>query len=127
LRSACKLPLSHCSSDCTKIVHAFALPGDPDTTKYKGITINVDWDPQTTCQTARSLIKNSFPKEHSDELYHQACTVSKVTAPLPGKYVIYDPYAVSWPNGIAARVLITSEGLKVIGVSSDGIPNSWYE
>jgi hypothetical protein len=102
-------------------------PNNPDTANYSGISINDKWDPQATCQTARAVIKNNFPKTTSDELYHQPCTVIKVKTPLLGKYVIYEPYAVSWPNGVAVRVFITGEGLKAMGVSDNGIPNSWNQ
>lgn len=71
------------------------------------------------------VIDDKFSETKSDQLYNTKCTVTKLTAPLPGKFSIYDPYAVSWPNGVAARVFITNKGLKVSGVSEKGIPFSW--
>jgi hypothetical protein len=95
---------------------------------YKGISINSEWDNRNVCQTARSVIKKNFNKSKSDALYSSVCTVSKVSAPLLGKFVYYEPYAVSWPNGVAARVFVTStNGLKVMGISEGGIPPSWND
>ncbi|WP_369856246.1 hypothetical protein [Candidatus Thalassolituus haligoni] len=71
------------------------------------------------------VIKDNFSKTKSDQLYNTKCTVTKLTAPLPGKFSIYEPYAVSWSNGVAARVFTTSKDLKVSGISEKGIPFSW--
>jgi len=96
-----------------------------DSSRYSGSSIDKEWDNQAICQTARMVIKDNFSKTKSDQLYNTKCTVTKLTAPLPGKFSIYDPYAVSWPNGVAARVFTTTKGLKVSGVSEKGIPFSW--
>lgn len=92
---------------------------------YSGQSINSEWDVQSVCSTARMMIKSNYVKSKADSLYSLKCTVSKVNAPLPGIFAVYDPYAVTWPNGVAARVFITSKGLKVIGTSENGIPASW--
>ncbi len=96
-----------------------------DSNKYSGSSINKEWDNRAICSTARMVIKGNFSKTKSDQLYNTKCTVTKLTAPLPGKFSIYEPYAVSWPNGVAARVFTASKGLKVSGVSETGIPFSW--
>lgn len=96
-----------------------------DSNQYKGESVDSEWDNRAICQTARMVIKSNFSKPKSDELYNSTCTVTKLTAPLPGKFAIYDPYAVSWSNGVAARVFITDKGLKVSGISEQGILFSW--
>jgi len=96
-----------------------------DPNSYDGLSINEEWDNRAVCQTARMVIEYRFSKEKSNQLYNTKCTVTKVTGPLPGQFSIYDPYAVSWPNGVAARVFITSKGLKVSGVSERGVLVSW--
>ncbi|MFK5891969.1 MAG: hypothetical protein QM504_01970 [Pseudomonadota bacterium] len=96
-----------------------------NSSNYSGQSIDSEWDNRAICQTARMVIKDNFSKTKSNLLYNSKCTVTKITAPLPGKFVIYEPYAVSWPNGVAARVFITAKGLKVSGISEKGIPFSW--
>ncbi|NQY90008.1 MAG: hypothetical protein HRT51_20140 [Colwellia sp.] len=71
------------------------------------------------------VIKKNFRKSKSDTLYSSTCTVSKVSGLLLGKFSHYSPYAASWPNGVSARVFITNKGLKVMGISENGIPESW--
>lgn len=86
-----------------------------------------DRDELTTCQTARLLIKNGglLNQSEVDSLYKLPCTLTKVYQPLLGKYSMHEPYAVSWPNGIAARVFVTGHGLKMMGLSKEGISTSW--
>lgn len=95
---------------------------------YKGVSINSKWGAQSTCQTARYMIKRdnySLTENQLRSLYNLPCTVSKLTQPLIGKYSRYQAYAVSWPNGVAARVFVTPEGLRMMGRSNDGIPSDW--
>jgi hypothetical protein len=97
-----------------------------DALLFKGESIDREWDTRSICQTARAVIKDSLPKQKVKPLYSLACTVTKLTSPLPAVFDHYDPYAVTWPNGIAARVFITSSGgLKVSGISKKGIPFDW--
>jgi len=97
-----------------------------DALLFKGESIDREWDTRSICQTARAVIKDSLPKQKVKPLYSLVCTVTKLTAPLPAVFDHYDPYAVTWSNGIAARVFITSSGgLKVSGISKNGIPFDW--
>ncbi|MBA6341531.1 hypothetical protein H4J59_11090 [Colwellia sp. MB02u-10] len=109
------------------VVYLYALGSNntSDSNNYSGQSIDTEWDNRSICQTAIMVIKDNFFKTKSDQLYNSKCTVSKLTAPLPGKFSIYEPYAVSWPNDVAARVFITTNGLKVSGISEKGIPFSW--
>ncbi|MFT4900353.1 MAG: hypothetical protein ACI9U0_002157 [Flavobacteriales bacterium] len=92
-----------------------------------GTGISGEWDELTTCQTARLLIKNGglLNQSEMDSLYKLPCTLTKVYQPLLGKYSAHEPYAVSWPNGIAARVFVTERGLRMMGLSKEGISTSW--
>ena len=96
-------------------------------TRSYGTGITSEWDELTTCQTARLLIKNSglLNQSEVDSLYKLPCTLTKVYQPLLGKYSTHEPYAVIWPNGIAARVFITDNNLKIMGLSKEGISTSW--
>ena len=107
------------------ILLLFFIGSGTDSKNYTGLSINAEWDAQTTCSTARMMLKKKFSKAKSKELYDLPCKVSKVSAPLLGRFSIYDPYAVSWPNGVAARVFVTGEGLRIMGVSENGIPSEW--
>ena len=92
--------------------------------RFYGTTITDEWDELTTCQTARLLIKNGGLLNQA-EVDTLPCTLTKVYQPLLGKYAMHEPYAVSWSNGIAARVFVTEHGLKVMGLSKEGISTSW--
>ncbi len=98
-----------------------------DSNLYDGVSISSKWDVRTTCQTARLLYKRVQGEAAAKPLYSSKCTISKLTAPIPGIYSYKTPYAASWPNGAAIRVFVDTDGLCAIGVSDNGIPFSWNE
>jgi len=71
------------------------------------------------------MIKDRLSETEKKYVYSQKCTVIKLTAPLPGNYSQYKPYAATWENGVALRTFETSKGLKIMGISKNGIPFSW--
>lgn len=90
---------------------------------------NIDeWNEQNYCQTAKYMIKNSsiISANKQKQMNTENCSVTALSAPLLGKFSIYKAYAVSWSNGVAARVFVNNNNaLKIMGVSENGIPFSW--
>lgn len=101
---------------------------EKDKSEFTGISISSNWDAASVCKTARSVIKDRFSGAKRKSLYHSKCEVIKLSAPLSGSYSRYEPYATKWSNNVAARVFITSsDGLQVMGISSSGVPTSWFK
>lgn len=90
-----------------------------------GASSSKKWDASSICSTARMMAKNSLSKSQKDYIYKNKCTVVKLTAPLPGSFSHYRPYAATWENGVALRAFETDKGLKLMGISKDGIPFQW--
>ncbi|MDT8376238.1 MAG: hypothetical protein RQ867_05785 [Mariprofundaceae bacterium] len=94
---------------------------------YDGVSSSNKWNARSICQTARMMVKDRLSEIEKKHVYNQKCTVIKLTAPLPGNYSQYRPYAATWKNGVALRVFETSKGLKVMGISKNGVPFSWND
>ena len=93
---------------------------------YTGESVSGKWDALSACQTARMLAKDRFSDSERRFVYTETCTVVKLTAPMPGKYSPFEPYAATWENGIALRIFENFYGDLVFwGFSRDGIPFSW--
>ncbi|QBL09188.1 hypothetical protein E0Z06_06505 [Rheinheimera sp. D18] len=106
---------------------AITACSEPDfSDSYGGVAVSENWDAISVCQTARMLAKESFTETEKRFVYQEKCTVVKLTAPLPGKYSYFQPYAATWENGIALRVFENFEDELVLwGRSKEGIPFSW--
>lgn len=91
-------------------------------TNYAGAASSEEWDARSICNTARMMAKGNLSESEKEYIYNNKCTVVKSTAPLPGAYSHYTPYAATWNNGVSLRAFETNKGLKLMGISKDGIP-----
>jgi len=102
--------------------NSMALANDSN---YTGAASSKKWDARSICNTARMMAKEKLSESQKEYIYNNKCTVVKLTAPLPGKFSHYRPYAATWDNGVSLRTFETNKGLKLMGVSKDGIPFQW--
>ena len=89
------------------------------------IQSGITWNDEEKCRVVRSLIRLRNDSEITDAMLSGPCTVEESGGPLPKKLESYTPYAVSWPSGVAMRIIITKEGLEPLEYSNSGIPANW--